>query len=89
MSDYEATDFVSGNHVTPYALIARGKPIVCLASPSNSVNDKLVSRKPACSPSELSGRRIGDTIRFKEAKFPPVNKVSGELMSKITARWQE
>jgi ABC-type nitrate/sulfonate/bicarbonate transport system substrate-binding protein len=54
-------DFISGNHITPYALVARGKPIVCLASPSNSVNDKLVSRGPIGSACELRGRRIGDT----------------------------
>ena len=36
-----------------------------------------------------SGVGIDATMRFKEAKFPPVNKVSGDLMSKITARWRE
>ncbi len=54
-------DFISGNHITPYALVAGGKPIVCLASPSNSVNDKLVTREPVSSLSELRGKRIGDT----------------------------
>ena len=37
-------DFVSGNHISPYLLVKRGKPIVCLSSPSNSVNDRLVTR---------------------------------------------
>src|SRR5690242_1019688 len=54
-------DFVSGNHISPYLLVRRGKPIVCLASPSNTVNDKLVSRLPISDVSELRGRRIGDT----------------------------
>jgi ABC-type nitrate/sulfonate/bicarbonate transport system substrate-binding protein len=54
-------DFVSGNHITPYALVARGKPMVCLASPSNRVNDKLVSREPVRLVSDLGGKRIGDT----------------------------
>ena len=54
-------DFVSGNHITPYALVARGKPIVCLASPSNSVNDKLVSREAVTSVADLRGKQIGDT----------------------------
>jgi ABC-type nitrate/sulfonate/bicarbonate transport system substrate-binding protein len=54
-------DFVSGNHITPYALVVKGKPIVCLASPSNSVNDKLVTREPVSSVAELRGKRIGDT----------------------------
>ncbi|MGH7771896.1 MAG: ABC transporter substrate-binding protein [Candidatus Binatia bacterium] len=54
-------DFISGNHITPYALVARGKPIVCLASPSNSVNDKLITRERISAPSELRGKRIGDT----------------------------
>ena len=29
-------DFVSGNHISPYLLVKRGKPIVCLSSPSNT-----------------------------------------------------
>ena len=29
-------DFISGNHITPYARVGQGKPIVCLASPSNN-----------------------------------------------------
>jgi ABC-type nitrate/sulfonate/bicarbonate transport system substrate-binding protein len=54
-------DFVSGNHITPYALVARRKPMVCLASPSNSVNDKLVTREPVRSIEDLRGKRIADT----------------------------
>ncbi|HEX2386211.1 MAG TPA: hypothetical protein VHL99_06595, partial [Candidatus Binatia bacterium] len=54
-------DFVSGNHITPYALVARGKPMVCLASPSNSVNDKLVTREPVRGIADLRGKRIADT----------------------------
>jgi ABC-type nitrate/sulfonate/bicarbonate transport system substrate-binding protein len=54
-------DFVSGNHITPYGLVARGKPIVSLASPSNGVNDKLVSRKPIGNLTEMRGKRLGDT----------------------------
>jgi len=30
-------DLISGNHISPYALVARGKPIVSLASPTNGV----------------------------------------------------
>ena len=41
-----SVDFVSGNHISPYLLVRRGKPIVSLTSPSNSVNDKLVARFP-------------------------------------------
>ncbi len=54
-------DFISGNHISPYALVARGKPIVSLASPSNSVSDKLISKQPIKSISELRGKRIADT----------------------------
>jgi ABC-type nitrate/sulfonate/bicarbonate transport system substrate-binding protein len=54
-------DFVSGNHISPYLLVKRGKPIVCLTSPSNSVNDRLVARFPIKQVSELRGKRIGDT----------------------------
>ncbi|MPZ15917.1 MAG: hypothetical protein GEU73_16095 [Chloroflexi bacterium] len=28
-------DVVAGNHISPYAKVAQGKPIVCLASPGN------------------------------------------------------
>jgi ABC-type nitrate/sulfonate/bicarbonate transport system substrate-binding protein len=54
-------DFVSGNHISPYLLVRRGKPIVSLASPSNSVNDRLVARFPIQDIAELRGKRIGDT----------------------------
>ena len=54
-------DFVSGNHISPYLLVKRGKPIVCLTSPSNSVNDRLVTRYPIAQVSELRGKKIGDT----------------------------
>ncbi len=54
-------DFVSGNHISPYLLVRRGKPIVSLTSPSNSVNDRLVARFPIEQISELRGKRIGDT----------------------------
>lgn len=54
-------DFVSGNHISPYLLVRQGKPIVSLASPSNSVNDKLVARFAIKALSELRGKRIGDT----------------------------
>ena len=54
-------DFVSGNHISPYLLVRKGKPIVSLTSPSNSVNDRLVARFPIKQISELRGKRIGDT----------------------------
>ncbi|HXV78644.1 MAG TPA: hypothetical protein VEG60_02085 [Candidatus Binatia bacterium] len=56
-----SVDFVSGNHISPYLLVRRGKPIVSLTSPSNSVNDKLVACFPIKQVSELRGKRIGDT----------------------------
>src|SRR5436309_10650034 len=56
-----SVDFVSGNHISPYLLVRRGKPIVSLTSPSNSVNDKLVARFPIKEVSDLRGKRIGDT----------------------------
>jgi ABC-type nitrate/sulfonate/bicarbonate transport system substrate-binding protein len=54
-------DFVSGNHISPYGLVAKGRPIVSLASPSNSVNDKLIARAPIKSINELKGKRLADT----------------------------
>jgi len=56
-----SVDFVSGNHISPYLLVRKGKPIVSLSSPSNSVNDRLVARFPIKQISELGGKRIGDT----------------------------
>jgi ABC-type nitrate/sulfonate/bicarbonate transport system substrate-binding protein len=54
-------DFVSGNHISPYLLVRRGKPIVCLTSPSNTTDDKLVTNFPITQVAELRGKRIGDT----------------------------
>jgi ABC-type nitrate/sulfonate/bicarbonate transport system substrate-binding protein len=53
-------DFISGNHITPYALVAKGSPIVCLASPSNAVRDRVVSSQKISSLVELRGSRIAD-----------------------------
>ena len=54
-------DLISGNHISPYALVARGKPIVSLASPTNSVSDRVVSREPIKSLAEIRGKRVVDT----------------------------
>jgi ABC-type nitrate/sulfonate/bicarbonate transport system substrate-binding protein len=54
-------DLVSGNHISPYALVAKGKPIVSLASPTNGVSDRLVTRAPVSSVAEIRGKRILDT----------------------------
>ena len=54
-------DLISGNHISPYALVARGKPIVSLASPSNGVTDRVVSREPIKSLAEIRDKRIVDT----------------------------
>ena len=54
-------DFVSGNHISPYLLVKRGQPIVCLTSPSNTTNDRLVTNFPIKRVSELRGKKIGDT----------------------------
>jgi hypothetical protein len=32
---------------------------------------------------------IDATMRFKDAKFPPVNKVSAAWTGKVAARWKE
>jgi ABC-type nitrate/sulfonate/bicarbonate transport system substrate-binding protein len=53
-------DFISGNHITPYSLVGEGKPIVCIASPSNQVRDRLVSREKFSSLAELRGKKIVD-----------------------------
>src|SRR5437870_6423521 len=54
-------DLISGNHISPYALVARGKPIVSLASPTNGVSDRLISREPISSLAQLRGKRVIDT----------------------------
>jgi ABC-type nitrate/sulfonate/bicarbonate transport system substrate-binding protein len=56
-----AVDFVSGNHISPYLLVKRGRPIVCLTSPSNSTSEKLVANFPIRQVAELRSRKIGDT----------------------------
>lgn len=54
-------DLISGNHISPYALVAQGKPIVSLASPTNGVADRLVSREPITSLEQIRGKRVIDT----------------------------
>ena len=54
-------DLISGNHISPYALVAKGKPIVSLASPTNGVSDTVVSREPIKSLAEIRGKRVVDT----------------------------
>ena len=54
-------DFISGDHLTPYALVAQGKPIVSIASPVNGQNASLLSREPMKSIQDLRGKRIADT----------------------------
>ncbi|MGH7824057.1 MAG: ABC transporter substrate-binding protein [Candidatus Binatia bacterium] len=54
-------DFISGDHLTPYALVVQGKPIVSLASPVNATTATIVSREPISSLQDLRGRRIVDT----------------------------
>jgi ABC-type nitrate/sulfonate/bicarbonate transport system substrate-binding protein len=39
-------DFISGNHISPYVNMARGLPVVCIASPGNYIRDRVVSRQP-------------------------------------------
>jgi hypothetical protein len=56
-------DMICGNHITPYAWAAQGKPIVCLASPSNAVQNRVVTKEPVSSLAEFKakGLRIADT----------------------------
>ena len=54
-------DFISGDHLTPYGLVAHGKPIVSIASPVNGQNASVASREPITSLQELRGKRITDT----------------------------
>jgi len=56
-------DFVAGNHITPYLWVALGKPMVCLASPGNTVRDRVITRQPVSSLAELKGKtlRVADS----------------------------
>jgi ABC-type nitrate/sulfonate/bicarbonate transport system substrate-binding protein len=54
-------DFISGDHLTPYALVVQGKPIVSIASPVNGQNASIASWKPIKSLRDLRGKRIADT----------------------------
>ncbi len=54
-------DFISGDHLTPYGLVAQGVPIVSLASPVNATTSVLVSRKPMSSLHDLRGHCLVDT----------------------------
>jgi ABC-type nitrate/sulfonate/bicarbonate transport system substrate-binding protein len=54
-------DFISGDHLTPYALVVQGKPIVSIASPVNGQNASIASWEPIKSLNDLRGKRIADT----------------------------
>jgi ABC-type nitrate/sulfonate/bicarbonate transport system substrate-binding protein len=54
-------DFISGDHLTPYGLVVKGKPIVSLASPVNGQNACVASHEPLSSIQELRDKRIADT----------------------------
>ena len=56
-------DFICGNHITPYVWVARGNPIVCLASPSNGIQSRVITREPVSSLAEFkaTGLRIADS----------------------------
>jgi hypothetical protein len=56
-------DMICGNHITPYVWLARGKPIVCIASPSNGVRNRVVTKEPVTSLADFKakGLRIADT----------------------------
>jgi len=54
-------DYISGDHLMPYALVVQGKPIVCIASPVNGQNASIASWKRIKSLRELRGKRISDT----------------------------
>jgi hypothetical protein len=61
-------DFVSGNHISTYTEFGRGKPIVHLTSPSNSVNYPVVAREPVTSLADLQGVRIGEVYEVDMRK---------------------
>jgi ABC-type nitrate/sulfonate/bicarbonate transport system substrate-binding protein len=54
-------DFISGDHLTPYALVVQGKPIVSIASPVNGQNASIASWEPIKSLHDLRGKRVVDT----------------------------
>src|SRR5262245_24511480 len=54
-------DVISGDHLTPYGLVAQGKAIVSIASPVNGQNASVASREPMKSIQDLRGKRIADT----------------------------
>jgi len=54
-------DLISGDHLTPYGLVAQGKPIVSIASPVNGQNASLASREPMKSIQDLRDKRVADT----------------------------
>ena len=65
-------DFVSGNHISPYLLVKRGKPIVCLTSPSNDTSSMSVSLPlPTSGASNNTVRPSGDAERGHTKPCPP------------------
>jgi len=70
--------------------------VVSVAEPTkgDAIQGKVVERSQRARgevdfDAPLCGMGIDATMRFKDAKFPPVNKVSRELMSAVAGRWRE
>src|SRR5262249_46458431 len=53
-------DFISGDHLTPYGLVAQGKPIVSIAWRVNGQKAGGAARRPMKSIQDLRGKRIAD-----------------------------
>jgi 4-hydroxy-3-polyprenylbenzoate decarboxylase len=69
--------------------------VVSAADPDRDVFPGKIHNAPKRNRGEVDfdpprrGMGIDATMRFKDAKFPPVNKVSEPIMAKVVARWKE
>ncbi|MQA65230.1 MAG: UbiD family decarboxylase [Alphaproteobacteria bacterium] len=69
--------------------------VVSAADPDHDVFPGKIHNAPKRNRGEVDfdpprrGMGIDATMRFKDAKFPPVNKVSEPIMAKVVARWKE
>jgi hypothetical protein len=59
-------DFIVGNHISPYRHVAAGKPIVCIASPGNFVNGRVLTRQPFSSGDEMVAQFEGKGVRIAD-----------------------
>src|SRR6266480_2318725 len=75
-------DLICGNHITPYKWVAKGEPIVCLASPSNAVKNRLARYDPVLD-RVAGGGQADDRLAQQRGQEPGRNARAGRVPGRV------